>query len=144
MKKFFEEYMFRGKKKLPTGECDFSLEVFKYYPEKGLFIASGEDEDGCLSSIIGVINPKSENEVGVEMRQTVFSRAISGNEHVGYVLDGSLLKTEKNIVLSGLHEPDGRYMNCFRLPFELEAAPRGVAYPGQMDMVKYLVLPKKE
>jgi len=134
--KFFEEYKFRGKIQLPSGESDFSIEVFKYDPEKMAFIASGEDERG-LSAILGEIIPKNETEAKVDLKQ-IFGPN-SPLDKVGY-FSGTLKKTDGDVILSGKDlDPYKTKVISFELGTTIR---RGLLHMGWRDKARYLELPR--
>jgi hypothetical protein len=134
LKEFFEEYMFRGTIQLPSGESKFALEVFRYDPDKGLFIASGEDDRG-LSAIVGHIEANDPNTSKVRFNQMFYSR-------VPILFNAKIMKTQDNVLLQGsyMHPRDNHQYNL-----ELETSLRGrLAYCGWLDKAMEVVLPKNE
>ena len=139
---FFKEYMFKGKIHLPCEVSDFTIEVFKYDPEKRLFIGKGEDVKG-LSAIIGEITPKDEKEAIVELKQIYGPNNRNYRSDEAECFSGTLKKTEDQVVLSGenidMHASPDIYS------FELKTTiRRTMAHVGWMDNALHLELPRKE
>jgi hypothetical protein len=134
LKDFFEEYKFRGTIQLPSGESKFALEVFKYDSDKGLFVASGEDDRG-LSAIIGHINANNATLSEVSFTQIFDSRG-------SIQFNANIIKTQDNVLLQGSYKhPQDNHKYNLELQTSLR---RRLIHCGWMNHAMKVVLPKNE
>jgi len=138
LKDFFQEYCFKGKLHskalLDLQESDFSLEVHKYDPQKGLFVASGNN-NGNLLAIIGEITPESTTQSKIRFRP--ISRPTFEGIHRQNIYIGHLIKETKNILINAREYTGGP----LELSVHLKGDDEGPVHMGWMDHAMDLELP---
>lgn len=103
LKHLFEMCKFQGQVTYPTNEngdetTNFLLDIFKFDPKTGLFVADGEDEFG-LSGIVGNVEPKDTANCGIKFRQLHLAIQYP------YLHEGILTKENGQVIMIGSYNP---------------------------------------
>lgn len=130
---FFEEYMFSGR--LNPTQTKFLLDIFKYDPKTGLFVASG-GEEGSLSAIVGQITPDTETQSHIKFRQIHAPEYERMEKQIIY--RGHIIKTENDALLKARRDE-----SHYSLDLIVHLKREGLVCPGWMGNAVRVELPKK-